>query len=102
MRKDSGGTIGASNGLDGDTWANLAESLAIYEALVADLSVRREEIVRAERRIGLMAAMLSIDGISVTLPADMAPEIAGRLLAQIEAAVDFVGRRSNGWAGLVK
>ena len=81
-----------SNNLDRAVWLDLAKSLANYEGLMAELAARRAEIVRTERRIGLLGALLSLDGIAVKLPESAPLEISERLTTRIEATKDLMGK----------
>jgi len=82
-----------SNKLDRRMLADLRESLTGYDAMMAELKARRAEIQRTERRIGLIAALVSVEGASVELPNCLEPEIAERLNARIKAIADACLKR---------
>lgn len=80
-----------SNKLDQWLWEDFRVSLAGYEQLTAQLRAQRDDVARVERRIGLLAALIAVDGGTVKLPDHLDPAIEERLSM-------LLGRRRINWA----
>jgi hypothetical protein len=50
-----------------------------FEHFSIELRESRAEMMRIERRIALMAALLAVDGVTAELPADLDSDVAERL-----------------------
>jgi hypothetical protein len=76
--------------------SDVGSDLRSYQEVVKREAECRAELRRAEKRIGLLWALLSIDSVEANLPADIPQEIHSRLSRQMEIVRKALRLRKSG------